>query len=120
MVSYLFYIYITSLLVFKSYDPSHLVGTKLEIYIVNRDFWPLASMHRLFEVELPIICHNRRKKLIAEIGNIVKNLEYIRDILNDNLRLIGNIDHWVSRNKKIYNFENNDNQFIKTLYSPQK
>lgn len=77
-------------------------------------------MHRLFEIELPIICHNRRKTLNLEIVNIVKKLEYIRDILNDNLRLIGNIDLWLTKNKKICNLENNNNQFIKTLNSPKK
>jgi hypothetical protein len=45
----------------------------------------ISNLENVFYI---VLSHNRRKKLTAEIGNIVKNLEYIKDILSDILRLI--------------------------------
>jgi hypothetical protein len=92
------------------------IDTKLDIYTVNREFWPLAKMDKIFQIEIPLIQNNKRKMLTKELSKIIKILEYInRNILINNFELIETINKWVMVNKKDSNSE--EYRFIKTINS---
>lgn len=56
--------------------------------IVSQEFWPLAKMDKTFQIEIPLIQSNKRKKLIEELRKIVKILEYINHNILINIQLI--------------------------------
>ncbi|GET04022.1 hypothetical protein RCL_jg24351.t1 [Rhizophagus clarus] len=92
----------------------HFHETKLDIFFVDRDFWPLAKMQKILQLELPIFQINKRKKLVDD-GKIIKSLQYINQSINDNFCLIKNIDNWVN-NSRIC--RNQSFKFIKTFNTP--
>ena len=87
----------------------------MDIFFVDRDFWPLAKMQKIFQLELPIFQINKRKKLVDDVGIIVKSLQYINQSINDNFCLIKNIDDWVNNSEFV---KIKDLKFIKTFNTP--
>jgi hypothetical protein len=108
-----FYITITII----NFNILYRYSTKLDIYTVNQEFWPLVKMDKIFQIEIPLIQNNKRKMLTKELSKTIKILEYInRDILINNFKLIEKINKWVMDNKKDSNSE--EYRFIKTINSP--
>jgi hypothetical protein len=100
---------------------SHIIycnlDTKLDIYFVDRSFWPFAKMTKYFQIEFPLLQLTKRKRLTNEISKMIKIFEYVNDVLNDNVRIIENIDKWVNAN--VENSIGSQNfKYIETIYSP--
>lgn len=94
------------------------IDTKLDIYTVSREFWPLAKMDKIFHIEIPLTQNNKRKMLIDELSKIVEILKYLnRDILINNIQLIEKINKWVMENEKDSSSKEYKS-FIKTINSP--
>ncbi len=89
----------------------------MDVYLVNHDFWPLKNMERIFHIEFPLIYGKKRKTLMIEISEIVKKLDYINNILKDNMLLIEYIDNWIKKNEE--NSSCQEVRFIETINSPQ-
>ncbi len=54
---------------------------------------------------------------MIEISEIVKKLDYINNILKDNMLLIEYIDNWIKKNEE--NSSCQEVRFIETINSPQ-
>jgi hypothetical protein len=88
----------------------------LDVYVVNREFWPLSKMEKLFYIELPIEKEQRRSVATNKLNDMIKKLNHLNMNIKYNLRTIKYLNSWAEKNN--FNKSNKNYLFIKSINSP--